>query len=208
MDGPFRPAQRPSNLPVSMAAIGAAYWIGLAAASGLLLWNGDTGLLLELPGVAIAGIALVVSVHVLFSAEGWRRVAPIALCAAAAAVVAYVPFQRFALERNFEAHRSEREAVVNKVLAGALQPDGEGLVAFDGGGAILSSAGHEPANRAAVSACGTKRCVLFFTFQRTKFQPSEGFLYVPAGGTPSAFNWYGHYGARAVSGNWYYAQED
>jgi hypothetical protein len=48
---------------------------------------------------------------------------------------------------------------------------------------------------------------LFFTYVRTKFRGTEGFLYVPDGGEPSRFNWDGQFHAARYAEHWYYVTE-
>jgi hypothetical protein len=204
VDIPLPVAPARSNLALWTAAIGAGFVLVISTAAQVLLWNGDTIFMLGWAQLIAAGFALVLSLHALFTDEGWRRIAPMAICVVVGAIVYAVPFRDPALAWKFARLKPERETVARAILAGKLRLSDDGIVQFDGS----TVDGFTAANGAVLSPCGATKCVLFFTFQRSKFQPAEGFLYVPAGGNPTKFDWYGHYRTRPIGGPWYYAQED
>jgi hypothetical protein len=205
MDIPFRPAPPNSQRAIYVAAVSAIVTLTLTAANAFLFWNGDAGTLLAFPLTFLDGCAVVVAFDALINGDLplGARLIPAAICIATAVVLVFVPFSQLALDWNFAIHKMQREAAVRTILA-----DGkDDVVPFDGKGAVLSEEGLYPANRAVVSACGTVKCVLFFTHQGTKFQPAEGFLFVPAGGDLSRFYWYGRFRARRIDEHWFFLQE-
>ncbi len=184
MDTTFRPATVHSGVALWTAALGAGFVLVTAVAAQLLLWNGDTIFLLGWLQLIAFGLALVLSLSALFKDAGWWRVVPLAICIAVSLIVYLVPFRDAALTCNFARLRSEREDIARAAIAGKLKPDDTGVLQFDSAGKTPAVDGFTAATGVALSQCGAVKCVLFFTFQRSKFQPAEGFLFVPDGGDP------------------------
>lgn len=113
-----------------------------------------------------------------------RAIAPLALCALAAALLATVPFTRIWLSANFHLKQEGREAVVLRVTSGELQPNvkhNSSLIALPSG-PNLSAGGNE----IVVQASSKGSFVFFFTF-RGILGSAGGFLWVPPGASPTEF---------------------
>jgi hypothetical protein len=165
---------------------------------------------LFLPLIGAAWLSFGVSV--LFGAIQWIRrrkegakpSAPLLLCAVTLATVLFVPFTNIWLWVDFHMKVAEREAVVQRIYSGQLQPNvphNKRLIAL-GKGSKLSMGGNE----VLVDVREGKTYVLFFTY-RGIMDSYSGFLFVPKGGTPSAFSEMNDRTAQLTkfSESWYYA---
>jgi hypothetical protein len=176
----------------------------VAIGRGLFFWGGD---LPTITGIPLSLIGLIVIVHALSVAwRGgqplWLRLAPIVLCAATLLIVWTVPFSRLGAHLDFAAHRTEREALAQRIVA--TWHGGEADSVPLGVAAPMLS---RDDNTVGVAPCRRVTCVLFFTWRPTKTEAAEGYLYVPAGGDPAQFAWYGRFAADPLGGRWWYVRE-
>jgi hypothetical protein len=136
--------------------------------------------------------------------EGTKPGVPLLVCAGTLATVLFVPFTNIWLWVDFHMKVTEREAVVQKIYSGHLQPNvphNKRLIAL-GKGSKLSMGGNE----VMVDVQDGKTYVLFFTY-RGIMDSYSGFLFVPKGGSPSTFSEMNDRGAQLTkfSDTWYYA---
>lgn len=136
--------------------------------------------------------------------EGIKPGAPLLLCAITLATVLFVPFTNIWLWIDFHTKVAEREAVVQRIYSGQLQPNvphNKRLIAL-GDGRKLSMGGNE----VLVDVHDGKTYVLFFTY-RGIMDNYSGFLFVPKGGAPGNFSEMNDRTAQLTkfSESWYYA---
>jgi uncharacterized protein (DUF983 family) len=176
----------------------------VAAGHGLLFWSGD---LPTMAGIPLSIIGVVVIVFAVGAAwrRGqplWLRLAPLLFCAVTLLILIYVPFSRIGIDWDFAAHKTEREALAQHIIAHWHGEEADTVPLRLGAPVYPRDAG-----AAEVASCGQATCVLFLTWPRTEFQAAEGYLYVPVGGDPALFHWDGHLDATPLGGRWWYVRE-
>jgi len=138
-----------------------------------------------------------------------RRVAtvlPLLICGLTLAVLVLVPFERISTALDFARHEAAREALVEQVVSGALEPDEHGLIALGSQAPLLSRGGNE----VVVEEIGGEPYVLFYTYRGAP-DGYSGFLWVPSGGDPRRFGDLGEPHSSTVrpyGGHWYWVKHE
>lgn len=117
--------------------------------------------------------------------NGAKFALPFLICALTLAVLVYAPLSQFALQRNFDWHRQDRERIVARIEAGELKPNvdhDENLIALGEREPKVSAGG----NAVVVDETDRGTYVLFLTSRGLK-RHFTGFLHVPSGGDPKKF---------------------
>jgi hypothetical protein len=112
---------------------------------------------------------------------------PAITCAVTLGVVTLVPFTSLWLRVNFASRKAERERIVHEVSEGTLTPNrvypnGVGMISLPDQTSNISAGGNE----IETAKRDGKTYVFFYTY-RGILSNYAGFLYVPTGGDPSAF---------------------
>lgn len=177
-----------------VAALAAGAFMAIYGSNGFGLE--DIAALLVIGGLMLG--ALVVASFRLFErgANVIPRLVPLAVWLVTVVVLLKPP-----TNLNFLVLRSPRERAVAMIDSGAIAVT-NGVANVSAAGPFLSAGGNE----AMVDGCGRETCVLFFVY-RGILHHYSGYLYVPTGGKPGAFDdidesrgWYDE-----VAPNWYYA---
>jgi hypothetical protein len=203
MDG-VNPPKPPRSRAALFGALIYAALLLVIPANAFLFWSGD---LLTVIGFPLALLGLIVLAHTGLAAFRHRDVLPIAIAVSTILIATLVPFSKLARDFDFWRYHAAREAAASEALR--RYPRGNVEAPISGGGAVLSHGGRAALmdNVVAITDCGHARCVLFFLWRRSEFQPNEGFLFVQPGGDPGAFQYYGAFNARRLAEHWYYAVE-
>jgi hypothetical protein len=118
-------------------------------------------------------------------AGGAKFALPFLICALTAAILAWAPLHRIALQQNFHWHRESRERIVARIEAGELTPNvgrDSNLIALGDGEPNVSAGGNE----IVVEETDEGTYVLFLTSRGLK-HTFTGFLRIPEGGDPNNF---------------------
>jgi hypothetical protein len=151
-------------------------------------WPSGFVLLVVVPLVALlffGCIAWSATLLLKVRAGGAKFALPFLICALTAAILAWAPLHRIALQQNFHWHRESRERIVARIEAGELTPnvsrDGN-LIALGDGEPHVSAGGNE----IVVEETDEGTYVLFMTSRGLK-HTFTGFLRIPEGGDPNNF---------------------
>jgi len=117
---------------------------------------------------------------------GWRGGTPTAVCIVGGLMWLFVPFNSLWIQANYRRHRTEREAIVARIMSGQLRPNMlccPSLIALESDEPYVSMGG----NKVSVEEHDGKKYVMFYTF-RGVLDHYSGFLFVPDNGDPSRFS--------------------
>ncbi len=125
--------------------------------------------------------------HFTLHAKISRSWIPAITCAVTLGVVTLVPFTSLWIRVNFASRKAERERIVHEVSEGTLTPNrvfpnGVGMISLPSQIPNVSAGGNE-----IETAKRDGRTYVFFYTYRGILSNYAGFLYVPIGGDPSAF---------------------
>lgn len=153
-------------------------------------------------GVGLASLTSLTKIRTI----GIRAFVPPAVIALSVSIVTLVPFTDLWLKLDYSLHKKERNAIVQRILAGNLTSNvshNTRLIALGDAYPLVSMGGNE----VVVEEHNGHTYVLFYTF-RGVLDNYSGFLYVSDGGSPSLFadlNEQATTQVISLEENWYYA---